>query len=78
MLGQRFKLKTTTIAVSLEGGKKIAVQIPVDAVIVVTDKAPVDAAERNRQVTVEWDGKTFTMFAIDIWQRGIRVASASS
>jgi hypothetical protein len=73
MFGQRFKLKTRTIAVSLEGGKKIAVAVPMDAEIVVTDKVPVDHTDRNRQVTVEWAGKIVTMFAVDIRDRGERV-----
>lgn len=62
-----------TIALSLQGGKKIAVAVPVDAEIVVTDEVPVDHADRNRQVSVEWDGKTVTMFAVDIRDRGVRV-----
>ena len=77
MFGQRFKLKTRTIAVSLEGGKKIAVAVPVNAEIVVTDKLPVDHTDSNRQVTVEWAGKTVAMFAIDIRERGDRIFGAS-
>jgi hypothetical protein len=77
MNGQRFRLNRNTIAVFLDGDTKTVLLIPMNAEVVVTDKIPLDPTDGNRQVTVEWDGKNFAMFAVDIQARGERILSAS-
>ena len=74
MFGQRFRLKATTIALAFAAdGKKIAYQIPAGAELVVIDCIRVDPNDPSRTVTVEWESKTFTMFAVDLRERGDRI-----
>jgi len=71
MFGQRFRLKTATIAITDGPEKRIAVQLPTGAQIVVLEhvqpNAPLDS---SRQVNVEWDGKVVSMFLVDIIEKG--------
>ena len=66
MSGQRFRLKIATIATAVTGGKATAFRIPAGAEIVVIEKIRVDSQDRSRQVKVEWNDQTVTMFAVDI------------
>jgi hypothetical protein len=72
MLGQRLRLKTATIATSTEGPeKRIAVQLPPGAEIVVLDQIqPETPLNPTHQVNVEWDGNVISMFLVDILERG--------
>jgi hypothetical protein len=72
MFSQRFRLKTATIAASFEDGKERVLYIPAGAEIVVTGSLSNDGPI-NREVSVEWEGNTLTMFAVDILERGERV-----
>ena len=65
MFSKRFRLNTATIAASLEDGKEQVLYIPAGAEIVVTGSLD-DDGPINREVSVEWEGKTLTMFAVDI------------
>jgi hypothetical protein len=77
MMGkQRFRLKSATIATASEDGKPATVQIPLGSLIVVLDSVAFDSREPNQQVSVEWQGATIKMFAIDIRERGERVQTA--
>ena len=73
MFGQRFRLKAATIAVGFTDGKKVAYQIPAGAEIVVIDSIRVDPNDPSRTVSVEWNSKPFTMFAVDLRERGDRI-----
>jgi hypothetical protein len=71
MFGQRFKLKTATIATAEGPDTRIAVQLPIGAEIVVRDQVDSDGpADPTRQVNVEWDGKMLSMFLVDIREKG--------
>lgn len=77
MLGQRFRLKTDTIAtVFQDDGKRVAVQIPAGGVILVIDSVPDPVVDRNQQVNAKWEGRTVTLFAVDIGERGKRIPRA--
>jgi hypothetical protein len=78
MLGQRFRLKTAVIAVTDGPEKRLAVQIPTGAQIVVLDDIQSHAAlDNNHQVNVEWDGKIVSMFLVDIHEKGERIPPQS-
>ena len=52
MLEQRFRLSAPTIATAFQDGKKVAVQIPAGAEILVIDSVPDPVVDRNQQVKV--------------------------
>ena len=66
MLGQRFRLNTSKIGLVIEDGKKVAVQIPAGAELLAIDSVPDPVVDRQQQVPVKWEGKTVTMFAVDL------------
>jgi hypothetical protein len=74
MFGQRFRLKTAAIATAEGPEKRVAVQIPAGAQILVLDDiepgAPPDA---SRLVNVEWEGNVVSMFVVDIHEKGERM-----
>ena len=77
-VGQRFRLKRTTIATVMQDGKRIAVQIPADATIIAIDPVPeCKSDDRSQQVNVQWQGKDLMMFVIDIQERGERIQTAA-
>lgn len=74
MCRHRIRLNAPTVAVVVQYGKSVAVQIPAGAEIVIVDDLPNFSPNPLRQVKAEWDGKCITMFAFDILERGVRLA----
>jgi hypothetical protein len=74
---ERFKLRIMTIAVIRDGARDTAVYLPEGAELIVTDQLSVSSNDANRQVSVEWDGKTMKMFAVDIQERGERMTPST-
>ena len=66
MLGQRFRLNASKLGIVIQDGRKVAVQIPVGAEIVAIDSVPDHVVDRQQQVQVTWEGRTITMFAVDL------------
>ena len=67
--GQAYTLRTATLGILLtEDSHRIPVTIPVGATVIVID-ANVNG---NRFVDVEREGKTLTLFAVDLCTRGIQ------
>ena len=66
MIGQRFRLNAPKIGLVFQDGKKIAVQIPAGAEILAIDSVPDPVLDPQRQVHVTWEGRTITMFAVDL------------
>ena len=77
MLGQRFRINAPTIATVFQDCKKVAVQIPAGAEILAIDSVPDPVVDRNQQVNAKWEGRTVTMFAVDIRERGERIPTAT-
>jgi hypothetical protein len=67
-----YRLTAATIAVSTENGKDSRIQIPGDSVITLVTNL-VGSAEPNRQVEIQWLGRTLRVFAADILECGIRI-----
>jgi len=70
MLGQRFRLKTATVATAVIDGKETVFRIPADAELVVIETLCVDSQDLSPRVKVEWNGQVVTMFAVDIEDHG--------
>ena len=63
----RFKLEKATLAIGELEGKRIAVTIPAgETVELIADPSP----ENEEMVDVLWEGRTATMYAIDLKLRG--------
>ena len=75
MFSQRFRLKGAAIAASFEDGKEQVLYIPAGAEIVVAGS--LGDGPTNREVNVEWEGKTLTMFAVDLLERGERITGVT-
>jgi hypothetical protein len=72
----RFRLRTSTIAVVYdEGGKKVTEMIPAGAVIKALGVVPLDrvAVDPTEQIEVSWKGRSMSMFLVDLLDRGVRV-----
>jgi hypothetical protein len=72
MVGQRFRMKTPTLAIMTQDGAKIPVMIPKGAEVEVLD-GPLNG---NRLVDVRWEDKTVMVFTNDVRDRGERVDAA--
>jgi CheY-like chemotaxis protein len=71
---EKFRLKTTTVAIGSKNGKRVAMYVPAGAEIVVFGRIwEMSDPAHNRQVEVLWEGQTVTMFAVDILWRADRV-----
>lgn len=70
LTGRRFKLKTPTLAIDGVNGKRHTSYVPAGAIIKVVS-GPTSTGDR--MVEVLWEGKIFTMFAIDVNVRGTEV-----
>jgi hypothetical protein len=68
-IGQRFKLKVSTLAASEmhRNGKLVLLTIPAGDIITVAD------ASGDKMVTVLWEGRSLFMFADDLEQRATQV-----
>ena len=72
LTGKRFRLRTPTLAIDGVdvNGKRQTSYVPAGAIIKVVS-GPTSAGDR--MVDVLWDGKPFTMFAIDVNVRGTEI-----
>ena len=69
MIGQRFRMRTPTLAIMTQDGAKIPIIIPKGAEVEVID-GPLNG---NRLVDVRWEDKTVMVFTNDVRDRGERV-----
>jgi hypothetical protein len=67
----RFKLDKTTLAMGDVNGKRVAVTISAgDTVNLIANPSP-----WNKMVDVIWEGRTVSMYAVDLKQRGIETGA---
>lgn len=74
MLGERYRLKTPTLAIMANDGDRIAVTIPIHGEVEVVD-GPMNG---DRVVDVLWEGKTVMMFTTDLRELGERLDGAAA
>jgi phosphatidylethanolamine-binding protein (PEBP) family uncharacterized protein len=78
MFGQRFRLKTATIATTVGPDQRIAVQLPSGTHFVVLDHIDPDAPlDSNHQVRVQCGGQVLSMFLVDIQEKSERIPPES-
>jgi hypothetical protein len=70
LTGKRFRLERPTLALDVMEGKRTAVTLPTNAILKVVSGP---TGEGDRMVDVHWDGRTLTMFEIDVNVRGTEV-----
>jgi hypothetical protein len=64
--GRRYRLKTATLGLTDIGHQRIALQIPANAIVTLTRPL----LPGSNFVEVEWEHKTFALFALDMRDRG--------
>lgn len=74
LTGRRFRLERPTLAID-GGNRRQTSFVPAGAIIKVVSGP---TGERDRMVDVLWDGKLFTMFAVDVNVRGTEVQDESA
>ena len=76
LAGRRFRLKAETVGIeSLNGNRRIAVQIPAGSVVKIeAGPSPFDKS----MVVVQWAGRELAMFLEDLETRGELVSVARS
>lgn len=75
LTGKRFRLERPTLAIDGVNGKRQATIIPAGAVLKVVSGP---TSPGDRMVDVLWDGKTVTMFVIDVDVRGTEILDDSA
>jgi hypothetical protein len=70
--GVRLRLRTRIIAATI-GQTQDAVDIPAGAEILLRESVEVDPLPVTKQVEIEWLGKHFQVFAIDVRNRGEKI-----
>jgi hypothetical protein len=75
LTGKKFKLERPTLAIDGVNGKRQTSFLPAGAIIKVVSGPTSDG---DRMVDVLWDGKIFTMFAVDVNVRGNEVRDESA
>jgi hypothetical protein len=74
LTGKRFQLGRETIALDVVDGKRTVVALPVGATIKIVS-GPVDS---DRMIDISWQGRTLTMFAVDLDTRGTEIKDVSA
>ena len=70
--GDTYQILTPTLAILTDSGdQRIPVTLPADASVTVVQI-------EGRMADVEWDGRTLTLFAIDLRNRGQLVTAAGA
>jgi hypothetical protein len=76
LTGKRFRLGNPTLALEMVDGKRVAVTVPTGAIIRVISGPNHDG--EDRMLKVLWQGKTVTMFALDVDMRGTEITDRSA
>ena len=69
MTGQRYRLNTPTLAILTLDGQNLPVTVPMGSIVQVKN-GPLDG---DRLIDVVWDGRTVSMFTIDLRDRGEQI-----
>ena len=70
LTGKKFKLESSTLALTIIDGKQKAVTVPLGTEIKVIS---VPTNDQDQMVEVLWDEKTVLMFAVDVDVRGTEI-----
>jgi hypothetical protein len=76
-VAQRFRLNSPSMGTLSQDGKNIVFQIPAGSEIVAIDPIPEQLSkDLLRKVNIQWQGRTMTMFLVDVQERGTRIQAA--
>ena len=74
-----FRLKSATMAIHNLGNSRTVLVIPQGAEIAAIDVPDSRTGfEHSRLIEIQWDGKTVSMFLLDLFERGERVKRLST
>ena len=74
LTGKRFKIERATLSVEAQSGNPKAVLVPAGALIQVLSEA---AESPDALIDVSWEGRTVSMFAVDVDMRGTEILGQS-
>jgi hypothetical protein len=70
----QLRLNSPSMGTLIQDGKKILFQIPAGSEIVAIDPIPEELSKNLLcKVNIQWQGKTMTMFLVDVQERGTRI-----
>jgi len=75
LTGKRFRLERSTLALQAVDGQRKAVTIPAGGIVKVVSGPRGDG---DGMVEAFWDGKTVSMFAVDVNVRGTEIMEQSA
>jgi hypothetical protein len=75
LTGKRFQLQRPTLAIEEMDGRRTAVTLPSGAIVTVVCGP---TGPGDRMVDVLWEGRTVTMFEVDVNIRGAQLAEKSA
>ena len=67
--GKRFKLKTSTVATEILDGHSISAVLPAGGILEVVS----GRNDGDSRLEVLYEGRLFSMFAIDLSERGVEI-----
>ena len=77
-IGQRFRLNSPSMGTRIQDGRKIVFMIPAGSEIIAVDPIPEQLSkDLLRRVNIQWQGRTMTMFLLDVQERAERVRAAN-
>jgi len=74
LTGKRFRIERATLSVEAQNGKRKAVLLPAGALIQVLSESQ---QSKDALIDVRWEGRTVSMFAVDVDVRGTEVLEQS-
>jgi len=65
-IGQNFRLKTTTLGITSQGGHRISMPLPATSIVEMLSNP-----DQDHLIEVLWEGRRVLMFEVDIQERGL-------
>jgi hypothetical protein len=72
-IGETYLIRTALLGIHSVDGTRIPVMIPVGASVIL-ELGPLDG---TRMVDIKWEGKTVTIFTVDLRERGTLLPKAA-
>jgi hypothetical protein len=73
-IGETYRIKTALLGIHSVDGMRIPIMIPVGASVLL-ELGPLDG---TRMVDITWEGKTVTIFTVDLRERGTRLTKPTA
>jgi hypothetical protein len=76
-VGERYRLRFRTLAVSGDDNEETLVEIPAGSEVIAMEEIPKDSRDIRRQIKIECLGRILRIFAIDLRIRGRKIGATS-